>query len=74
MNKTVTQSNEHTFVGMDENLYEVKLFHGFVSTLSRIFQTSVPRRSSEAHSQRPAGGEAIPTDKWTQIQCKHSLL
>lgn len=26
MNKTVKHSNEHTFVGLDENLYEVKLF------------------------------------------------
>lgn len=26
MNKTVKHSNEHTFVGQDENLYEVKLF------------------------------------------------
>lgn len=26
MNKTVKHSNEHTFVGLDENLYDVKLF------------------------------------------------
>lgn len=37
MNKTVKHSNDHTFVGMDENLYEVvlqvKLSFGFVSNV-----------------------------------------
>ncbi len=39
MNKTVKHSNEHTFVGMDENLYEVVLpatsqtVSGFVSNV-----------------------------------------
>lgn len=56
MHKTVKHSNEHTFVGMDENLYEVVqedepfldvcplssqwLF--ILSLLSRIFQAGVP--------------------------------
>ena len=72
---------------MEENLYEVvlqvKLFLDlyqmcihtvFISVLSRLFEAGVPRRQSQAYSQRPAGREEIPTDKWAQIQCKHHLL
>lgn len=55
--KTVKHSNVGGFS------HRLRLF-------SRIFQAGVPGRPGQAHSQGPAGREAVPADQWAQIQRK----
>lgn len=38
----------------------------------RLLQAGVPGRPGQAHSQRPAGGEAIAADQRNQIQRKRA--